>query len=177
MLGAASKTVFWSWKMVCGDEVTGAPQREERMLTAPEKRGKQDLGKKGWNLRRIRVLRARQRPSSSLVNLSWEGAGLWCLTPEEAGGTQTQLSSFLCPAHLAFSEFPPSRESVHPCKGANFMSFEHGVAFIFSLVSECVSFVRSEGDIQICILWSRELFIRQLKLDGTVYSDFPKCLF
>lgn len=39
------------------------------------------------------------------------------------GGTQAPLSSFLCPAHLAFGEFPPSRESVHPCKGANFMSF------------------------------------------------------
>lgn len=45
-----------------GDGVTGALQREERMLAAPEKRGKQDLGQKAWNLRRIRVPRSGNRP-------------------------------------------------------------------------------------------------------------------
>lgn len=68
------------------------------MLTAPEKRGKQDLGKKVWNLRIIRVLRARQKPGSSLVNLSLEGAGLLCLTPEEGERNPSSAKFFSLPS-------------------------------------------------------------------------------
>lgn len=37
-------------------------------------------------------------------------------------------------------------------RGANFMSLGHGVAFIFSMVSEYMSSVRDAGSIHMCIL-------------------------
>lgn len=56
-------------------------QREERMLTTPEMRGKEDPGRKGQKWRRIRVLRAGERPavlslsdSEPLACTMWKGA-------------------------------------------------------------------------------------------------------
>lgn len=67
-MGQQVRVCLWSWggafsSVQCWGEEIRALQREERLLTAPEMRGKEDPGRKGQKWRRIRVLRARERPA------------------------------------------------------------------------------------------------------------------